>query len=274
MVGIKLGGGVIQHIAGGEEDGDDARAGVELALQQAAAEGGWGIFRLPIFCLPCAEMGVGEAVVVFGAGFAAADGRDEFAVEGEQHAAHVGVLAGGKGGAQVGGGVAVVCAEWLLRAGQDDGLALQVEREGEQVGGVGEGVGAVQDEGGIVLRQGGLQQREPVCPVLRGERGAVYQRVADVPCGFQAARIGLQGGGGKVAARLQALRGGGHADGAAGVEDVERFHGDWGRMRQPETRLGCFQAARVGLRMERVADALVYTFPANLRLRLRRHSHA
>ena len=83
VVGVEPCGGVVQHIARGEQDGDDARAGVELALQQAAAEGGWGIFRLPIFCLPCAEMGVGEAVVVFGGGFAAADGGDEFAVEGE-----------------------------------------------------------------------------------------------------------------------------------------------------------------------------------------------
>ena len=111
-----MGGGVIQHIAGGEEDGDDARAGVELALQQAAAEGGWGIFRLPIFCLPCAEMWVGKAVVVFGAGFAAADGRDEFAVEGEQHAVGAGVLDGGEGSVEVGGGIAVGCAEGFLRA--------------------------------------------------------------------------------------------------------------------------------------------------------------
>ena len=50
---------------------------------------------------------------------------------------------------------------------------MWIEGEGEQVGGVGEGVGAVEDEDGIVLGEGGLQQREPVCPVLRGEGGAV-----------------------------------------------------------------------------------------------------
>ena len=114
VVGVEPCGGVVQHIARGEEDGDDARAGVELALQQAAAEGGGGIFRLPVFYLPFAEMGVGEAVVVFGGGFAAADGGDEFAVEGEQYAAHVGVLAGGKGGMEVGWGITVRCAEGLL----------------------------------------------------------------------------------------------------------------------------------------------------------------
>ena len=32
VVGIKLGDGVIQHIAGGEEDGDDAGVRVELAF--------------------------------------------------------------------------------------------------------------------------------------------------------------------------------------------------------------------------------------------------
>ena len=71
--------------------------GVEVAFQ-AAVIGGGGGFRLPIFNLPCAEVGVGEAVVVFGGGFAAADGGDEFAVEGEQYAVYIGALDGGKGG--------------------------------------------------------------------------------------------------------------------------------------------------------------------------------
>ena len=64
---------------------------------------------------------------------------------------------------------------------------MRIEGEGEQVGGVGEGVGAVQNQDGVVFAKDGLQQRQPVCPVVRIERGAVYQRLANVPCGLDAA---------------------------------------------------------------------------------------
>ena len=53
----------------------------------------------------------------------------------------------------------------------------------------------------------------------------------------------LQGGGDDCLAGVQALRGLGHADGAACVEDVEGFHGVGmgGWMRQPEMRFLVFR---------------------------------
>ena len=101
-------------------------------------------------------MGVVEALVELGAAFAAADGGVEPAAEGDNGAVQLGILQGGDGGLQVGGGIAVGGVVGLLRSSENDGFTAAVERKGEEVGGVGEGVGAVQYEDAVVFGQGGL----------------------------------------------------------------------------------------------------------------------
>ena len=211
-------GDLLGAAAGGEQMAAHADGWVESG-GQAAEAAGRGVW------LPGVEVGVVEALVELGAAFAAADGGVESATEGDNGAVQLGVLQGGDGGLQVGGGVAIGGVVGLLRAGEDDGFTAAVERKGEEVGGVGEGVGAVQDEDAVVLGQGGLQDDEPFCPMLGGDVGAVDQGLADVPVKHGVFGIGLQGLFGELGIGNEAVGAGLHADGAAGVEDEYFLHG-------------------------------------------------
>lgn len=240
-------GDLLGAAAGGEQVAAHAGVGVE-ADGQAAEAAGRGVW------LPGVEVGVVEALVELGAAFAAADSGVEPAAEGDNGAVQLGVLQGGDGGLQVGGGIAIGGVVGLLRAGEDDGLAAVVERKGEEVGGVGEGVGAVQDEDAVVLGQGGLQDGEPLGPMLGGDVGAVDQGLADVPVEHGLFGIGLQGLFGKLGIGNEAVGAGFHADSAAGVEDEDFLHigfagKEGGRERLPENapkRAWRFQVALMG----------------------------
>ena len=211
-------GDLLGAAAGGEQMAAHADGWVESG-GQAAEAAGRGVW------LPGVEVGVVEALVELGAAFAAADGGIEPAAECDNGAVQLGVLQGGDGGLQVGGGIAVGGVVGFLRAGEDDGFTAAVERKGEEVGGVGEGVGAVQDEDAVVLGQGGLQDDEPFCPMLGGDVGAVDQGLADVPVEHGLFGVGLQGLFGELGIGHQAGGAGLHADGAAGVEDEYFLHG-------------------------------------------------
>ena len=96
-------------------------------------------------------MRVGKTVVAFRAAFAAADGGEEFAVEGDAHLRQAGFERGG-GSGEVARCVATCRAERPLRAGEDDGFVQAAQGEGKQRGGVGQRVRAVQQQNAVVTR--------------------------------------------------------------------------------------------------------------------------
>ena len=83
----------------------------------------FGVLRLP-----CAEMVVGKSGIGFGADFTAAHSGEELAVKRQQDFVNIVALQGFDSGVQVVRRIAAGCIERFLRAGQDNGFVLRVQR--------------------------------------------------------------------------------------------------------------------------------------------------